>query len=337
MDRFIIKFYFHDSTHFGSDLPGIGQEASKMILHSDTLFSALCNVWAQVDWHLQAKSFRSFSSILEDFRKGKPPFKISSAFPFSGEDYYLPKPMTEPNNLYRTAEQRIRDAKGVKRTSYLKLDYFKKWMTEIDNATGFAENLIEPNDNKSVFGYEDILPKTPVDRRDQHANIYHSSSYYFDEYCGLYAIVELEENLREPFEFVLKHLEKYGLGGNRNVGQGAIDYYVTKEPPPELDELFTLNTKLGYCLLSLYFPRTPAQIKEKALSYDLVLRKGWIGSSATNRSLKKKTCFAFAEGSMFSELDSGRLVDVRPGAFSEHDVWQYGYALTIPARKEEGK
>ncbi len=337
MDRFIIKFGFHNATHFGSDLPGIGQEASKMILHSDTLFSAICNVWAQVDWHLQAKNFQSFQSVLEDFRTGKPPFKISSAFPFSGEDYYLPKPMTEPTNLYRAPEQRIRDAKSVKKTSYLKLDYFKKWMTETGTEKGFAENLIDPDRNKSVFGYEDILPKTPVDRRDNHANIYHSSSYYFDEYCGLYAIVELEKKIREPFEFVLKHLAKYGLGGNRNIGQGVLIDIVIKKPPPELDELFSLKTRLGYCLLSLYFPLSTEQIEKKALSYGLVQRKGWIGSSTTNRSLKKKTCFAFSEGSMFSEIDNGKLVDVRPEAFSEHDVWQYGYALTIPARKEEGK
>lgn len=340
MQRYLIKFFFHNSTHFGSDLLGVGEEASKMMLHSDTLFSALCNVWAQIDWQLKADGFRSFKEVLEDFQNGPPPFKLSSGFPFRGTKFFLPKPAQDSKILYRSDLERSEFSKKVKKLRFLELDAFAAWLNEDANQEGLASEIAR--DKYNDFGREQVLPKTPVDRFDHGSNIYHSSCFYFrpvdvKSESGLYAIVELNHSLpASQFELVLQHLTKFGLGGNRNVGQGAINTIKFEKLPSELERLFSLQSKMGYCLLSLYFPRNTINLRQHVNSYNLVLRKGWIGTHSVNKSLKRKNCFMFSEGSLFNNLDDGVLVNVRPDAFTEHGVWQYGYALTMPAKPEEG-
>ncbi len=329
MNRYTVKFHFHHSVHLGSDVPGIGEESSKVILHSDTIFSALCNVWAQIDWYLQSQGCIPFQEILDLFKSGKPPFKISSGFPFSGMEYYLPKPLIESKSLYSTRCPKSQLEKDVKKVRFIPLEYFMKWIVEKDDDMGFAEKL---NENKN-FGIRNLIPKTPVNRIDNSSNIYHTENYFFNNLCGLYTIVEIyDDNLKKHLESVLKHIELFGLGGNRNTGQGALKKIIMKAAPDEMNDLFDLSSNFGYCLISLYYPLKSLLTKE-ALAYELTLRKGWIGTHSTNKSLKKRTCYMFSEGSMFSDIDMGKLVDTKPKMFNEHEVWQYGYSMTIPTRK----
>jgi len=53
---------------------------------SDTLFSAACSAWRL----LFGKA--SLTKLLKEFLKGKPPFTISSAFPWAGSELYFPAP-----------------------------------------------------------------------------------------------------------------------------------------------------------------------------------------------------------------------------------------------------
>ncbi len=331
-----MKFRFHNSLHLGSDMPGVGEEASKTILHSDTIFSSICNVWAQIDRYLQKQNCISFQEMLQLFVNGVPPFKFSSGFPFFNNDYYLPKPMRDPSMLYDDYITKSIYGKKVKRLQFLKAQYFREWMTENKQESGMAHDLSDENKNRPSFGIELLLPKTPVNRLNNESNIYHTSQFYFYDYCGLYVIVELNENIISKSQFctLLDHLGKYGFGGNRSTGQGSIQGdIIFEKAPKEITQLFTMKSEMGYCLLSLYYPFNNSIVRN-ATEYSLTLRKGWIGSYSANKSLKKKTAYMFSEGSLFSDIDKGRLVDTKPDKFTEHDIWQYGYAMTMPSKKE---
>ena len=87
-----VKLKFTTAVHFGADESGIGTEAVQPFLHSDTIFSALCNAWAK----FRILSDHDLSELKQCFDTA-PPFKISSAFPYlrSGPPlkYFLPKPI----------------------------------------------------------------------------------------------------------------------------------------------------------------------------------------------------------------------------------------------------
>ncbi|MDM8522585.1 hypothetical protein QUF80_04365 [Desulfococcaceae bacterium HSG8] len=68
---FIIRLYFRNAVHIGAANPGIGIEGTdKQIIHSDTLWAALCNNWA-----IAGKASRIFfDEFLNSFETGKPLF-----------------------------------------------------------------------------------------------------------------------------------------------------------------------------------------------------------------------------------------------------------------------
>jgi len=47
MKHYIVRMKFISPVRFGADCSGIGIENAQPFVHSDTLFSALCNVWAK--------------------------------------------------------------------------------------------------------------------------------------------------------------------------------------------------------------------------------------------------------------------------------------------------
>ena len=334
MKRYIVKFDFHHSLHLGSDMPGVGEEATNSTLHSDTLFSALCNVWAQIDWYLQKAGSKPFNDLLQLFVEGTPPFKISSGFPYIGDQFFLPRPLNEPSILFSKDTTREEYGKYVKKLSFIPINKFKEWITNDGGSEGLAYDF-KGKEDTWCFGSAVVSPKTTVDRINSESNIYHTENFFFKDGCSLYAIVELSKDVSaEHFKIVLDHMKKSGIGGNRNVGQGAIKEIIFDETPAEINNLFSLPDDNGYCLISLYYPYRILP-EDNVKEYDLILRKGWIGSHSVNKSLKKKTCYMFSEGSIFKDIDNGKLVDTKPEKFHEHLIWQYGYSMTIPAKKED--
>lgn len=340
MNRYIIKFYFHNSVHFGNDIKSIGEESAQAIYHSDTFFSAICNVWAQIDWYLKKQGCITFSEVLKMFANGNPPFKMSSAFPFDNEELYLPKPMIEPEQLKVTHKKFKKNnkkfSKEFKKIHYMHVQEFKELTEQKEN----LYNIIY-NEKPFSHGVPNLLrPHTPVSRINNESNIYHSENIFFiaDQKgirsLGIYIIVELEEEIisHDSFSFILKHLSRYGIGGNRNIGQGALLYELKLEPiPEELGNIFDRENSNAFCIISLYYPLDINNTD--AYHYNLTPRKGWIGSYSVNRTAKKKKCFMFSEGSVFRKIDQGKLVDVRPSIFSnEHTVYQYGYQMSIPVK-----
>ena len=71
--------------HFGQR--GVGIEETEPLARSDTIFSALCHNW------LMLYGEKELEALLARFLDGDPPFLLSSAFPYAGEVYFLPRPL----------------------------------------------------------------------------------------------------------------------------------------------------------------------------------------------------------------------------------------------------
>jgi len=72
--------------HFGER--GIGQEETAEFPHSDTLFAALISAWRLM--YDQAEFDRCIAEVTQV--NDTPHLRLSSAFPYIGEVYFLPRP-----------------------------------------------------------------------------------------------------------------------------------------------------------------------------------------------------------------------------------------------------
>ena len=328
----IVKLHFKSALHLGVDVPGIGLEGSQFIAHSDTLFSCLINSYAE----LHTGTPDAVDTLLDRFRDGEPPFRISSAFPFqmrteSAATYYLPKPLVDPPLFYNPSQRQWAEreyGKLVKNAQVVRLDTFQSWLegkeADLDER--------EAQDIASLHRHE-IRPQHARDRLTNATTIYHTGLVHFQGSSGLYFLVELNDmNCLDwdAFKAVLRHAGRNGLGGRRSLGNGVFN--VNENTISDLDrnwkQLFDLPEQNGFISLSLYLPETFDALNPVA--YQLVPRRGWCYSSITPTQMKRKAVTMFSEGSVFRNKPKGGLADVTPDDFTAHKLYRYGIPISLP-------
>lgn len=340
MNNYLVPLYFRNAMRIGAANAGIGIEESQDFIHSDTLWAALCNYWAI----LGEVEGISFDTFLDSFKKGKPIFKISSAFPMTedGRTFWLPKPLSVPFSFSHSNEDRQSEieqyAKIVKKTRFIASDVFKRWIEfEANNASEVDKNL------KGVASGE-VRPHNTLDRASMASQIFHSGITYFSNSgknrAGLYFILRADDATKRAVEKVLEVIWEVGaIGGDRGTGLGALaEKPICLEAISQGEEWEMLNgidNSNAFCLLSLCYS-TENQLYQSALSYQLILRKGWTGSLSVGTQVKRQTISMFSEGSIFGKEPTGQLVDVTPQNTPKwqglHPVYRYGYALSVPIR-----
>lgn len=332
----IVRLHFRSALHLGMDVPGIGIEASRRVAHSDTLFSCLINSYAE----LHSGDASAVEKLLEPFRAGEPPFRMSSAFPFQMRseydvEYYLPKPIVAPPIFYDSAEgqwAKQEYSKLVRNTMLVGMDTFHNWLQ------GAAELLdaLEEQDIDS-FCAREVRPQHARDRLTDATNIYHTGLVHFTGSSGLYFIIELNNKALldwNAFEVMLRHAGLNGLGGRRSIGNGVFN--VTDDTIMDLDQdwkdLFDLPVQDGdgFINLSLYLPEKFDILKP--IAYQLVPRRGWCYSSVTPIQMKRKAVMMFSEGSVFRNEPNGTLADVTPCGFTAHKLYRYGIPISLPIK-----
>lgn len=315
--RYLVKLRFKSGVHIGSDMATPGSESIATMIHSDTIFSAIINQWVRLpNKGSNGENIPSIEELIEGFKNSLPPFLLSSAFLFKEEDYYLPTPIGTSPLFFKT----------LKDVPFLELDDF------LYLANGDYEKLRDkifdnPEDHIVSFFTN---PRVTLDRLTNTSNIFSSSGITFKQ-GGLYFIVDFNDDaLVFPFFASLEILSHAGFGGDRSVGYGAFTF--EKEPIDDHPRWSIIFQKkegpISYCSLSLCFPHEGEE--RNALSYRLIPRKGWIYSSSSPVQLKRRECKMFSEGSLFSELIKGQLVDVTPDEFKEfHPVYRYGFGMMV--------
>lgn len=309
MNWYIIKFKFISPLHIGSDEAGIGVENVQCMIHSDTIFSALVNSASLMN-----------NNYIDFLLQGN--FRISSAFPYKENHYFLPRP------FYPFPSTFGKYSKEVKKLEFLQEVDFQAWIKgELNekNITG----AISRSQNIEEVSTLDIRPRNFIDRRTSDTIIYHCGGVVFQKNCGLYFILETDNEDKGRFQDILKTLKKLGFGGERSIGYGQFSFEVIGAIDTEAGVWKNIKNNEGnsFSLLSLCHPAENENINAKA--YQTVLRKGWVFSTSSKKQMKRKTFRMFEEGSVFINQLKGKIVDVTPQGFNDHDVYRYGKAFSV--------
>ncbi len=173
--------------------------------------------------------------------------------------------------------------------------------------------LIELNELENLKQYPETgwdenefivdIPKVSLDRESRSSTIYYTSAAYVRN-GGLYFLVRGD---LKPVETALRYLREEGIGGKRSWGMGALTEY-------EIEKVSLKTEGNVYMTLSACVPAK----KDSLLYWKPYTRGGW---SCDGRA-KPKLVYA-AEGSVFREMDRGRIIRVG-------DVYIYALSFLIP-------
>lgn len=308
---------------------GVGLEETSEIIHSDTLFGALCWCWTLL-------TGQEPEEFLRPFREGHPPFVFSSAFPFWAEILFVPRPLmplpVDGNEEFKRDAQKadflsLKALQEMGRRTVpqqeLKLIAHKRLLVLQSEALGDVD--------KKPWTVMQV-PRVALDRVTSASEIFHTGRLTFAEGCGLYLLVRVFESDWEPkLKALFKLLGDEGLGGERSCGYGFFT--------PEFSELeLDLPATRRYLLLSLCNPRDERELEHFDLersSYRLVRRRSWV-FSARAKNFQTSAVIYCAEGSVLQARGQeslrayGRLVEVlRAGEGVPHSVYRNGLGFFL--------
>jgi CRISPR type III-A-associated RAMP protein Csm4 len=353
----LIKLNFTSPLHLGSGKPDFYGK-SETRLHSDTIKSAIFSTALLFDNSLGLEFFNSF--------------KVSSAFPYSGDSLFFPVPDMPINELIEKFVINF-DCEGSKRSDYdkgkivKKIKYLDKTQYQkFINGEKINVEIREKNDEyqQLISGYllsvfvkaKDFkISRNEVNQRvyvsrmaeilaseennPKFSDPYYIDKIYFHKNAGLFFLINIDDN--KYFEVIKKAielLEDMGLGTDRNVGNGQF-----KASNEELDLEVPSESQLQ-TNLSLFVPEEDElegimQIEdiEDKMYYTLIERGGYISNFMDSHSgtLLKNPVMMFSEASVFPNLKlNGKTVDVTPEAMkSKHNVWRDGSSIFIPVKR----
>ena len=312
---------------------GTGQENydfSASDLRSDTLSAALAALRAQMGKGEDARQF------LESFA-------ISSAFPFVGDRYFLPKPQGKIDIEVSDAEE-YPSRKKLKKLQFIEQGLWKELVAgrklivkEAQLKDKFLLSDLETNGFGKPY-LAQVNQRVTVPREEgKDADPFFFEWIYFRENAGLFCLLDAPEGLQNEILDLFERLGEAGLGTDRNVGGGKFE---VEAVPFSLPEIADANAMM---LLSLFIP-TEEDIKRLDLEnarYELVRRGGFIAGSeeVDFRHLRKKSIYMFNTGSIFktTRRPTGKVVDLRPDWNDErlHPVFRSGKPFVVPIKTME--
>ncbi|MDI9395021.1 MAG: type III-A CRISPR-associated RAMP protein Csm4 [Euryarchaeota archaeon] len=329
----IIKLNFTSPLHLGEI--GIGLEESSLVLHSDTIFNAICNALAKLygrEW---------VTDFLRKFKK-EPSFRISSGFPFAGQNLYFPKPMSRAN----INNDLLQDySKKLKKTNYLRKDFFEKWIAEEEL---LEKDLKEITDNEAAKGCDEkdsgfgagfLLPKVSISRESAESSIYFLGSVRFKEDSGIWFILDCSSKEYENNVIsALRLLQHDGIGGKRTWGYGSFSL-------KEENLYLKLPDSDSHLLLSLFYPEESddPELDEKHLfsgknaRWGFSLRGGYAYPYGSRSSSQKAQRLFIKEGSIFEKKPEGRLIEDDSDLEGIEKLYHYGFAYSIPISISRGE
>lgn len=308
----IVKLHFTAPVHIGE--LGVGLEESELVLHSDTIFNAICNALAKLN------GLEWVTDFLEEFNEN-PYFRISSGFPFIGDTLFFPKPRNRAN-INEELQQKY--GKRLKKTDYLAKEYFERWI---------GGDELSEEDLKEITGLDiskyckkTLLPKVSIDRTQAESNIYFLGSVRFKRNSGLWFLIDCDNSDYKTIVLpALRLLQHDGIGGKRAWGYGAFELE---------DDTIDINLPDTdtHLLLSLYYPEDNEKrlFALKESRWDFVLRGGYAHPYGIKESQQKPQMLLIREGSVFGEKPSGKLIEYGSHIEGLHKLYHYGLAYTIP-------
>ena len=315
----VIKLNFLTPLHIGTGKENYDFSSSE--LHSDTLTAALAAIKVQ-----QMDNSNEIEQFLSSFR-------LSSAFPYAYNSYYLPRPM----GLLQTEGNNDALRKRLKAVKYLEKDLWSNYVQgeklEINETVICGEFMNKGKEAMQPY-INQVSQRVTVPRCDNaDAEPFFFDWRFFQKDSGLYCITDAQGDLYAELLQLFAQLGELGIGTDRNVGGGKFE---VESDTIELPEVKDANATL---ILSLYLP-TEEELQNLGLEtsrYSLTLRGGYMAGSDREeyRHLWKKNVYMFDVASYFSaglELN-GKIVDLRPNWDEPmHPVYRSGKPFYLPIK-----
>lgn len=287
-------------------------------LPSNTIFGAMCKAMAELGMDVD--------DLIEVFTK-RPPFLLSSAFPFvdsSDLHHFLPKPITKPARI--DIEKHFDDAKVYKKARYIHQTIFNKWVKGETDEEEIIKSFSEYNQKHGLlyekeididFAIEQIeIPHNRIDRLSSESKEFYFTTGKIFKNAGLYFIIKFnDESYREDVLSALRFLQDRGFGGGISRGYGGAKIEIK-----DLD--FIEESRKKYLMtLSRYIAVEFSEFKDDVW-YELVTVRGRSGDGVMKKEVKM-----LSEGSVFPDIGKevyGRIEEVRD------DIPAVEYGLAFP-------
>jgi CRISPR-associated protein Csm4 len=328
--EYTVKLNPESPFHIGE--AGIGLEETSYTVHSDTLFSAICNTYAL----LYGKD--EIEHLLDQFER-EPPFILSSTFLFIEDILTFPVPLNVNWSKFMDKSQFKKEnsyeiVKRMKKVQFcsekMLHSILKDEQNIFSNDLNIKNNILFSPEEPSPDEIYSVIeaPHVALDRRSQFSSIYHIGEVHYASACGLYFFLKTESEYDSRLKAAIHLLGDEGLGGKRSSGKGLFK-------PVFLSEICKIPQSPMNITLSLIFPNQEELSIIKEGSYKIVMRKGWIYSPRI-RSLRKKSVRMLTEGSTFPRKVKGQMVDVTPDVeFKIPQIMRYGYGFYLEKGGEQ--
>lgn len=293
-------------------------EGSNVYMHVDTLFSALCHAVRLLYSDSELTDFLNAAARSESFR-------LSSAFPYWDDKFFWPIPKNQ-----------IPIDKDAYRIRFIETSGLEQMLSGQHLETIMKHHSCIPDIKTGKKPWQILnAPRISLNRLSHHpmddGGYFHYGRVRFLDNAGLYFLYDIQDSsIQAMFQTAIRLLADEGLGGDRSVGNGLFD--------PPLFQNITINTPSqsdAAYLLSLYSPSHMDKSSNLIDAYfDLKERKGYI-FSPDGSTLRRRTIRMFMEGSVFSsEHRTGQTANVRPNAFSAHNIFRFGNYWSLPCKME---
>ena len=317
----IIKLSNLSPLHIGTGTENYYTSAAN--LQSDTVSSALAAVG------IQSGIMKAEETL--DFLNS---FKISSAFPYCANNFFLP--VSNGKIQLDNPDYEKKHRKELKKMKFLEAeDYFPDW------AAGKKLKTKAVKDNNFASGAQTSVAQR-VTIRDNRATPFFFEWNFFEHNCGLYFIIDCN---KEKFDTVFERFEilgEFGIGTDKNIGGGKFS------PIKGELELPDVKNPDATMVLSSYIPTKDEfnQLNLENSNYQLIKRGGFIAGSDNEdfRHLRKKPIYMFSAGSVFATTESlvGKIENLAPDKetlapqFKDmHPVYRSGRALTLKIKMQQ--
>lgn len=294
-------------------------------LHSDTLFGAITSAVSELYPDI-------VEEMINEFNDGRPPFILSSAFPYIYNNEIKVK--FYPKIIFDNDFSDI-DTEIIKK--YKKIDFYDEKIffnlingniTEFDLINNFDDYII--SESKKFLMSKDykinykmsrnIIPNNSINRITTESEVIFYSEGYTYVNSGLYFILRFfDESYVNIIKNVFKFLKDRGFGKDISTGKGRFDYEISDEFITELNN----DEGNSFVSLSRFIPSLDDLKRIGSFSaYEIVSKRGRHASNDIRKEIK-----FFKEGSTFSnyQFTYGKIVD----SGNKYPAIEYGYAFPI--------
>ncbi|GEM_PF-1174329 len=308
----------------------LGLEKTETYISADTLFSSICQTWANF------YDTASLTDFLKPYTTDNAllPFTLTSAFPFAHNVYCFPKPLTfqvmskkskrvqfVSNNIFRqiiNGNQPKFKEKNLINSEYV-------WISPEEK-----KQLKKTMDEEICVWKTDTRPRVTIGSQNAGSEIWYVETVEFNTNCGLWFAATFDsEETKQKIDTLLRVMGDSGIGGEKNAGYGMFDFC-----NEDRIELPTAQIGDQFITLSPICPKLEEQLT--------VLRTGKTAHALNTVNAPGKTnrkrIHLFSEGSVFhkSEEQIGCLVDLKPDT-SAIPKYRYGFAWQVGIKGSENE